>query len=172
MGTADQPLHHRSGRCTPELYNPLPSKAAHCVGQARPDASLEVLVPFSARSPRCARPAMPSPDDPASARWRTSSSPSPCALSTLCTHTPATSAGPCGFTLWTELARSCDARFEIARVGRDAPPLLTRRCIGRVTRRRSCAGAFLQPAFRYPLPRARGLVGPLSASKLSLVSVP
>jgi hypothetical protein len=85
-----------------------------------------------------------------------------------CTHASATPAGPCGFTLWRSWRdRLCADRA--ARFDRDAPPFDAslhsfRVARPRVMHRRLSAAGVPLPAGR----ESRGLVGPLSASKLAL----
>lgn len=149
------------------------SGVAQRAQDARPDASLEVLVPFSAPAPRRAHAeAMPSrTGDPASTLAGCRSLLRPDAsrrdVRVRCPgHRPTTAsqhrspthraalARPCGFSLGGD-GPIDSARIDAARFDRDAPPFPSASLLrARVRARRgSCAGAFLTAGV--PLPAVR-----------------
>jgi len=134
----------------------------HGIGQARPDASLEVPVPFSARSPRRVCPKLPARGRSRLDVCLTAPSPSPDAIALACRHITmhprtASSCSPLRFYAGRSwLGRCCANQMprvlaETLRLSRHAHPL--HRDVRARAHRGSCASAFLQPAFRYPLTR-------------------
>ena len=166
--------YRRSDRVHGLMRSTPQAASFHNDAHDRSDASLEVLVPFSARLPRRALPgAATRTGDPASTvdRLRATSF----ALMPRGTTSPTQwrrPVCPCGFAL-TKLARST-LRGSTPRVLIETLRRLSRRVAAsiRVARCGSCAGAFLRPAFRYPRGGSRGLVGPLSASRSFVVFRP